>query len=128
MPPKTVAQKALHQRELQCSPVRRADRLPTNARQAPVGVTVSTRATGKFDLIQFFVTSAKELRQRLPKLTSRLRSGGLLWVTYPKGSSKIDSDISRDSIYNIAVTVGLKGVAMFALDNDWSAFRFNVVD
>ncbi len=74
------------------------------------------------------MTSAKELQQRLPKLKSKLQPGGLLWVTYPKGSSKIDSDINRDSIYNFAATVGLQGVAMIAVDDDWSAFRFKKID
>ncbi len=74
------------------------------------------------------MTSAKELQQRLPKLKSNLKPGGLLWITYPKGSSQIDTDVNRDSIYAFAATVGLKGVAMIAVDNDWSAFRFKKID
>ena len=128
MPPKTVAQKLFIRENYEVLLLDGPSGYRKTLGKLPVGVTVSTRATGKFDLIQFFVTSAKELQQRLPKLKSKLQPGGLLWVTYPKGSSKIDSDINRDSIYNFAATVGLQGVAMIAVDDDWSAFRFKKID
>ncbi|MCS4538947.1 MAG: hypothetical protein HYY67_08835 [Thaumarchaeota archaeon] len=50
----------------------------------------------------------------------------MLWVTYRKGSSKIKSDINRDSIYEYALSVGLQGVAMIAVDENWSALRMKV--
>ncbi len=128
MPPKTVAQKLFIRENYEVLLLDGPSGYRKTLGKLPGGVTVSTKATGKFDLIQFFVTSAKELQQRLPKLKSKLQPGGLLWVTYPKGSSKIDSDINRDSIYNFAATVGLQGVAMIAVDDDWSAFRFKKID
>ena len=50
----------------------------------------------------------------------------MLWVTYRKGSSKIKSDINRDSIYEYALSVGLQGVAMIVVDENWSALRMKV--
>ncbi|HEY4673895.1 MAG TPA: hypothetical protein VIH03_06995 [Nitrososphaerales archaeon] len=55
-----------------------------------------------------------------------LNQNGVLWVTYRKGSSKIKSDINRDSIYEYALSVGLQGVAMIVVDENWSALRMKV--
>ena len=52
---------------------------------------------------------------------------GIIWVTYPKGTAKIKSDINRDSIREYTATVGLEAVAIFSLDDDWSALRLKVV-
>lgn len=85
MPPKTVAQKLFIRENYKVLLLDGPTGYRKTLGKLPVGVTVSTKATGKFDLIQFFVTSAKELQQRLPKLKSELQPGGLLWVTYPEG-------------------------------------------
>jgi len=78
------------------------------------------------DIIQVFVNSKKELKEQPPKLKKYLNQNGLLWVTYRKRSSKINSDINRDSIYEYGLSVGLQGVAMIALDKEWSALRMKV--
>jgi len=73
------------------------------------------------------VTSKKELDEQLVKLKARLGSKGILWVTYPKGSSRIKADINRDIIREAALSVGLEAVAIFSLDEDWSALRLKPV-
>jgi len=78
------------------------------------------------DIIQVFVNSEKELEEQLPKLKNYLKQNGILWVTYRKGSLKIKSDINRDSIYEYGLSVGLRGVAMIAVDENWSALRLKV--
>jgi len=75
------------------------------------------------DLVQIFVCSKKELETSLEKTKGLLKPSALLWVTYPKGTSKAKADINRDSINAYANTVGLQGVAMIAIDETWSALR-----
>ena len=77
-------------------------------------------------IIQVFVNSRRDLEEQLPKLKKYLNQNGMLWVTYRKGSSKIKSDINRDSIYEYALSVGLQGVAMIAVDENWSALRMKL--
>ena len=79
------------------------------------------------DIIQVFVDSRKELEEQLPKLKKCLNTNGMLWVTYKKGSSKIKSDVNRDSIYEYGISIGLQGVAMIAVDESWSALRLKVL-
>lgn len=99
---------------------------PASLGQLPEGVTVSTRAEGKADVVQVFVRSREELEGSLAKMKATLSPGGMIWVTYPKGTSKIKSDVNRDSIREFAKTLGLEAVAIFSVDGDWSALRLKV--
>ncbi len=47
----------------------------------------------------------------------------MLWVTYPKGTSKVKADINRDIIREYARTIGLEAVALVSVDDTWSALR-----
>jgi hypothetical protein len=58
--------------------------------------------------------------------TSILGPKGILWVTYPKGTSKIKADINQDSIREYAESVGLRAVSIFSVDEDWSALRLKI--
>jgi hypothetical protein len=89
----------------------------------PQKVTVVTKPGGQFDLVQFFVTSGKDLVAHLEGFKKGLKPKGLLWVTYPKGTSKVKADINRDSIRDYAHSVGLEAVAMVSIDDTWSALR-----
>jgi hypothetical protein len=95
--------------------------------ELPSGVTIRTQPEGEADLVQVFVSSKKELEEQLTALKPHIKSRGLLWVTYPKGTSKIKVDINRDIIAGYARTIGLQGVAMISIDETWSALRLKVV-
>ena len=94
----------------------------------PPIITVSTSYTGaSADVIQLFVDSRAELEDTLALAKAALSGPkGSLWVTYYKGTSKIKTDIHRDSINAYAHTLGLEGVAMVSIDDDWSALRLKV--
>jgi len=94
----------------------------------PKGVTIRKGAGEKADVIQTFVTSKKELEANLPRLKGSVTPKGIIWVTYPKGTGKIKSDINRDSIREYAATIGLEAVAIFSVDDDWSALRLKKVE
>jgi len=91
------------------------------------GAKISESKKGEADLIQVFVSSDADLRKKVPGLKERLRPKGLLWVTYPKGTSKLKSDINRDTIREYAETIGLQAVSLVAVDDDWSALRLKPV-
>ncbi len=93
----------------------------------PPGVK-ALKATGPAaDVTQVFVASRAELEKHVPRLKSALAPGGILWVTYPKGTSKMKSDVNRDSIAAYAHTVGMEVVSIISVDDDWSALRLKVV-
>jgi hypothetical protein len=89
----------------------------------PEGAVLAAGPEPGIDLIQLFVTSRIELEASLQRLKTSLKANGLLWISYPKGTSKIQADINRDSINAYARSIGLQGVAMISIDDTWSALR-----
>ena len=96
----------------------------------PVGVTVveDARSAQAVDVVQMFVANRAELEARLPGVRAVLRPGDILWVTYLKGTSKIKTDINRETINAYAHTIGLEGVSIVSVDDDWSAMRFRLIE
>jgi hypothetical protein len=127
MPGKSVAQKLLIEEGYQVLLIDAPKCYLSALRAECPQATISAKKTGEVDLIQLFVSSDAELRKILPTLTDRLRPKGLLWVTYPKGTSGIAADLNRDTIRKYAGTVGLQVVSVIAVDEVWSALRLKVV-
>ena len=78
--------------------------------------------TGRFDWIQVFVRDQAELNQLAPKAAWALGADGLLWLSFPKGSSKIQTDLTRDKGWDILRTIDLKWVTLISVNETWSAF------
>ncbi|MDI3289700.1 YdeI/OmpD-associated family protein [Polyangium sp. 15x6] len=90
----------------------------------PEGASVSRTARGSFDVVLFFVEKVKELEKGGSKAISAVRDGGVLWIAYPKKSSKVETDLTRDVGWNVIDEAGWGGVAQVAIDETWSALRF----
>lgn len=103
---------------------------PPAGYERSLGVTKDVKLTkttlGKADVIQVFVSSKKELQDTLPELKKTINPAGIIWITYPKGTSGVRTDINRDSIRTYAQTLGLEAVAIFSVDSHWSALRLKV--
>ncbi len=93
----------------------------------PPGTRLVSEANQPVDIIQAFVTNRSELEQQLPKLKQLMLPKGILWVTYYKGTSRVKTDINRDTINAYAQTIGMQGVAMISIDDDWSALRLKLI-
>ena len=90
----------------------------------PSGVTISSTNRDDNDFIQVFFMNRNEMEKQLKSLKAHLKPDGWLWISYPKGSSKIKTDINRDSIWKYAKSLGLKAVHQISIDDTWSAMRF----
>ncbi len=60
----------------------------------------------------------------LAGIYANLKTGRLAWAAYPKGSSKVPTDLNRDILWKLVEPTGLHPVRMVALDETWSAMRF----
>jgi hypothetical protein len=94
----------------------------------PDNVTILAAAGIRADVIQVFVKDQGELEEQLNSLRGALKPKGILWVTYYKGTSAHRTDINRDTITEYARTMGMEGVAIISVNQDWSAIRLKVVD
>ena len=91
--------------------------------ELPAGTTLSTDvSTGSFDFVQVFARDQAELDQLKATAVGSVTYDGLFWVCYPKKTSKIKSDLTRDNLWN--QFDGLRPVAQVAIDDTWSAIRF----
>lgn len=95
--------------------------------ELPPGATLLSDSTCLVDAIQVFVENRVELETQLPRLKELMALKGMIWVTYHKGTSKVKTDIHRDSINAYAKSLGLEGVAIISIDEDWSALRLKSI-
>ncbi|HMU10516.1 MAG TPA: hypothetical protein PKC54_10945 [Ferruginibacter sp.] len=78
----------------------------------------------KIDFALVFAVSQRQLVDILRDVVPCLQEEAKLWIAYPKPTSKIASDLSRDKNWDFVSEHGFEGVHMVALDNVWSAARF----
>ncbi len=76
------------------------------------------------DFIHLFSTSKATFEKQSLKLKPALKMTGMLWVSWPKGSSKIETDMNRDYIREYLLKNGLVDVKVCAVDQDWSGLKF----
>lgn len=81
--------------------------------------------TEEINFIQLFYTEMEDLEKTLPVYQAALKKDGLIWISWPKGASKIKTDLNRDLIRSYVLqTTGLVDVKVAAIDKDWSALKF----
>ncbi len=79
---------------------------------------------GEIDFIHVFYTTIDELKSNVTDYIPALKKNGMPWVSWPKGASKIPTDLKRDPIRNYILSLGLVDVKVAAIDEDWSGLKF----
>jgi len=87
------------------------------------GAKVARSISDKVDLIHIFTRSALELNAKLEKLRDRIRDDAVVWVSWPKKSSKVPTDITEDTIRDIALPMGFVDIKVCAIDHVWSGLK-----
>ena len=72
------------------------------------------------DAAHIFVTAQSEVDRKLHELMPLLASAGFIWVSWPKKASKVPTDITEDTIRDVALPMGLVDVKVCAVDATWS--------
>lgn len=80
-------------------------------------------ARARFDFAHLFAERATRLVRDLTALAARLPADGVVWVSWPKKSSGVATDISEDTLRVIALPLGLVDVKVCAIDATWSALK-----
>jgi hypothetical protein len=94
--------------------------------ELPEGVRVKSRATGRVDVIVFFVTRRAELERRFGRLAGALDPAGGLWIAWPKRASGVATDMTEDVAREVGVAHGLVDNKVCAIDDVWSGLRLVV--
>ncbi len=88
----------------------------------PAGVEISEKLQGTFDWVQAFVRTSAELKSVAPRVVKALGAEGLLWISFPKGTSGIQTDLTRDKGWDGLAGADLKWVNLISVNDTWSAF------
>jgi hypothetical protein len=94
----------------------------------PEGVELADASEGKLDFVHLFVTDVAELEHLGPVAIDAVEHDGLLWISYPKRSSKVETDLTRDVGWDVVARAGLRPVTQVSIDETWSALRFRPVE
>jgi len=99
------------------------DGFPALLEPLPDGVALRDRLRGPLDVIVFFTKDRAELAKRLPALTKALDPAGGLWVSWPKQSSGVPTDMTEQVVRGVALPTGLVDNKVCAIDETWSGLR-----
>jgi len=74
-------------------------------------------------LVHLFAGSREVLTQALKRLRTRIRPDAAIWVSWPKKASKVPTDITEDSIREVALPLGLVDIKVCAVSEVWSGLK-----
>jgi hypothetical protein len=75
------------------------------------------------DMVHLFTSSRAKLENLLGKYRSGLKPAGMVWVSWPKKASKMPTDITEDTIREVALPMGFVDVKVCAVDEVWSGLK-----
>ena len=90
----------------------------------PEGVAVSDEIAGMHEFVQLFAVRKAEITRAAPLLLKSAAPGALVWITYPKKTSGVESDLSREGVWDAMSATGWRPVTQIAIDEVWSGLRF----
>jgi hypothetical protein len=88
----------------------------------PPHVTIGDTLTGPLDWVQVFVADSAGLAAIVGPLTAALAPTGHVWICYPKGSSRLQTDLTRDKGWEPLEGSDLMWLSLVSVDETWSAF------
>lgn len=89
----------------------------------PDGVKILSRMTGDADIAHLFSTRRDDLAAQIRSTLAQLKSDGAIWVSWPKKAAKVPTDITEDTIREVALPLGLVDIKVCAVDEVWSGLK-----
>jgi hypothetical protein len=96
----------------------------TLLRPLPVGARIQPKLGRAAPFIHFFSKRRAELARRFASFARALTPDGTLWISWPKGTSGVATDITEDVVRTIGLATGLVDVKVCAVDDVWSGLKF----
>ncbi|MEO7984119.1 MAG: YdeI/OmpD-associated family protein [Bacteroidota bacterium] len=102
---------------------------PANFKQGLEGLPAGVKIvdTGKeYDQVHWFVMKRAQMEKEMSKILKLVKPGVTVWVYYPKGTSKIQTDLTRDKGWDCLLAEGdkLTWISLISFDDTWSVFGF----
>jgi hypothetical protein len=88
----------------------------------PEGIKITAR--GELDFAMVFAKTIPDLEKRFVALRDRLAPNGTLWVSWPKKSSGVATELTENVVSDVGLANGLVDVKVCAIDDTWSGLKF----
>jgi len=92
--------------------------------ELPEGIFTAKRLNRPVDVIHCFYTKSKDLQADVVKFQQYLELGGMLWVSWPKKSSKVVSDLTEQTFRDVLHKINLVDIKVCAVSDVWSGLKF----
>jgi len=91
-----------------------------------LGVTWLDHAKSHIEFVHLFATSAAKLKTKLRFYRQRIAPSGVIWVSWPKKSSGVKTDVTENGIRDAALAMELVDVKVCAIDEVWSGLKLMI--
>jgi len=92
----------------------------------PDGVKFVPRLAATTDIVHVFATKKSDLAKALKGFRAKLKPDGVVWVSWPKKAAKVATDITEDTIRELALPLGFVDIKVCAVDETWSGLKLMV--
>ena len=92
----------------------------------PAAVRFSSKVDGTVDIVHIFSTKRAPLSRALASYREKLDPSAAVWVSWPKKSAKMPTDITEDVVREVALPLGLVDIKVCAIDDVWSGLKLVV--
>ena len=82
------------------------------------------KLAGDLDFVHLFTDGRSALVKEMPRLRDALKPNGTLWISWPKKSSGVRTDLDENIVRDIGLKAGLVDVKVCAVDETWSGLKF----
>ncbi len=90
----------------------------------PVEIEIVTDTSTKKDFIHYFAKTTEALQNDIDQLHEEIVQNGIIWISWPKKSSKVETDLSGNIVRQIGLKSGLVDIKVCAVDEIWSGLKF----
>ena len=89
----------------------------------PDGVRFAAEVSADVDVVHLFVDRRAVLKARLETLRGHIAPAAALWISWPKKAAKVPTDITEDTIRELALPLGFVDVKVCAVSEVWSGLK-----
>ena len=76
--------------------------------------------------VHLFTDSKSELKTKLQRFRKLITSDGVIWVSWPKKTSGVETDVTEDVVRDVALSMGLVDIKVCAIDSVWSGLKLMI--
>jgi hypothetical protein len=89
----------------------------------PQDVRFEAEVSAAVDVVHVFVDRRAELKRQLDSLRPRIAPAAAVWVSWPKKAAKVPTDVTEDTIRELALAIGFVDVKVCAVTEVWSGLK-----